>query len=197
MTPKGSKNDPKMTSKAQKTRPQSRRRNQLAPRRPKDFQCKIHLGAVGFSARSPVRSCVRCWVGLVGCALAYPPPLRGRRARSPCPVLGPSLGPTLGVMSLDAPAQFFRVFVVFVPLQKSSPAPAHPTSPPLKAATESLKIFFTRPETSSQNDIFFCRFGGALGVTPFMVMFQKQVKKSYRNARQTSLQKLSKIFKKF
>ena len=71
MTPKGSKNDPKMTPKAQKTRPQSRRRNQLAPRRPKDFQCKIHLGAVRFFARSPVRSCVQCWAGLVGFALAY------------------------------------------------------------------------------------------------------------------------------
>ena len=87
MTLKGSKNDPKMTPKAQKTRPQSRRRNQLAPRRPKDFQCKIHLGAVGFSARSPVRSCVQCWAGLVGFALAYPPPLRGRRAESPGQVL--------------------------------------------------------------------------------------------------------------
>ena len=91
----------------------------------------------------------------MGCALADPPPLRGRRARSPCPVLGP----TLGVMSLDAPAQCFRVFV-FVPLQKSSPAPAHPTSPPLKATTEFL---FKRPETSSQNDIILFRFGGALG----------------------------------
>ena len=107
MTLKGSKNDPKMTPKAQKMRPQSRRRNQLAPRRPKDFQCKIHLGAVGFSARSPVRSCVQCWAGLVGFALAYPPPLRGRRAESPCQVLGTVLGPTLGVMSLDAPAHFF------------------------------------------------------------------------------------------
>ena len=150
MTLKGSKNDPKMTPKAQKTRPQSRRRNQLAPRRSKDFQCRTHPGAVRFFARSLVRSRVCCWGGLVGCASgvsAAPPGSACRVTRpSSCQVLGPTLGPTLGVMSLDAPAQFFRVFVVFVPLQKSSPAPPRPTSPPQKSRPRFLfgrgRVFF-------------------------------------------------------
>ena len=147
MTLKGSKNDPKMTPKAQKTRPQSRRRNQLAPRRPKDFQCKIHLGAVGFSARSPVRSCVQCWAGLVGFALAYPPPLRGRRAESTCPgscqVLGPTLGPTLGVMSLDAPAQFFSRFCRFCTPPKVLPGAGESHQPTPKSL---VGVFFQRPK---------------------------------------------------
>ena len=137
MAPTGPPNDPprlpKWSPKAPKTIPKPQK---MRPQ-----------GAVGFSARSPVRSCVRCWVGLVGCAsgVSAAPPGSACQITMPssCQVLGPTLGPTLGVMSLDAPAQFFRVFVVFVPLQKSSPAPPRPTSPPLKVSSEFL---FKRPK---------------------------------------------------
>ena len=77
---------------------------------------------------------------------------------------GPTLGPTLGVMSLDAPAQFFRVFVVFVPLQKSSPAPANPTSPPLKATSEFLLSVQKRlPKMTSFFSVW-GRFGSVFAV---------------------------------
>ena len=115
--------------------------------------------------RSLARPIVRPVLGRAGgmrLGVSAAPPGSACRVTRPssCQVLGPTLGPTLAVMSLDAPAQCFRVFVVFVPLQKSSPAPPHPTSPPLKAAEEFL---FSVPKTSSENDILFFRFWGALG----------------------------------